>query len=132
MSVQMVSIPSQNSNSATETCSAAWKDLRNMLRDRFGETAYRRWLEPMTGDVASDNAIVPQITLTLPTRFMRDWVEAHYGDTIRTMRRGGVCRYVALDQGNADQKCHRWHINSADCAFDPCSAFGDAACLIFG
>jgi chromosomal replication initiator protein len=69
--------------------------LRVLLRERFGETAFRRWLEPIVGEVAADAVGIPQVTLTLPTRFMRDWVEAHYGDTIRTMWRqvaplGGV------------------------------------------
>jgi len=87
MSVQAVSTNSQDATLAGEICGAAWKNLRDLLRDRFGETAFRRWLEPMTGDVVADQGGSTQITLTLPTRFMRDWVEAHYGDTIRTMWR---------------------------------------------
>jgi chromosomal replication initiator protein len=67
---------------AAEITGAAWESLRVLLRDRFGETAFRRWLEPIVGEVVADQA-----TLTLPTRFMRDWVEAHYGDTIRTLWR---------------------------------------------
>lgn len=69
------------------TPETAWQNLRIMLRERFGETAFRRWLEPISGTVQSiaDNNIT--LTLALPTRFMRDWVEAHYGDTIRTLWR---------------------------------------------
>jgi chromosomal replication initiator protein len=71
---------------------AAWQKLRAMLRERFGETAYRRWLEPMTGsvDVSEENGYA--LDLFLPTRFMRDWVEAHYGDTMRTLWRQVVQR----------------------------------------
>ncbi|MFY9287605.1 MAG: chromosomal replication initiator protein DnaA [Alphaproteobacteria bacterium] len=65
---------------------AAWQQLRTMLRDRFGETAFRRWLEPVTGSVETTDEGAALI-LSLPTRFMRDWVEGHYGDTIRTMWR---------------------------------------------
>ncbi|HEU0117231.1 MAG TPA: DnaA/Hda family protein, partial [Alphaproteobacteria bacterium] len=66
---------------------AAWQQLRTMLRERFGETAFRRWLEPVTGSVETEAEGGPALTLSLPTRFMRDWVEAHYGDTIRTLWR---------------------------------------------
>lgn len=60
-----------------------WQELRTRLRERLGETAFRRWLEPVSGRVA--NAVT--LVLALPTRFMRDWVEAHYGDTVRTLWR---------------------------------------------
>jgi chromosomal replication initiator protein len=62
-----------------------WDNLRGMLRERFGETAYRRWLEPMTSEIVSDSSGAALATLTLPTRFMKDWVEGHYGDTIRAL-----------------------------------------------
>ena len=78
----------------------AWEKLRGLLRDRFGETAYRRWLEPITGVIAADASGAPQLTLTLPTRFMKDWVEAHYGDTIRTLWRqvakNGVIEFAVI------------------------------------
>ncbi|MDR3425753.1 MAG: chromosomal replication initiator protein DnaA [Alphaproteobacteria bacterium] len=70
---------------AGETSEEAWKILRAQLRDRLGETAYRRWLEPMTSEIAPDVSGASLATLTLPTRFMRDWVEGHYGDTIRSL-----------------------------------------------
>jgi chromosomal replication initiator protein len=64
---------------------ASWQHMRQMLRDRLGETAFRRWLEPVTGSVENgDDASTSALILSLPTRFMRDWVEAHYGDAIRT------------------------------------------------
>ncbi|MGE3623756.1 MAG: chromosomal replication initiator protein DnaA [Bdellovibrionales bacterium] len=65
--------------------SPVWQTLRRLLRERFGETGFRRWLEPVTGAVAEAADGVSLLTLSLPTRFMRDWVEAHYGDTIRTL-----------------------------------------------
>ncbi len=71
---------------------AAWQTLRKQLRDRLGETAFRRWLEPVTGTVrslldTSENQAISTLVLALPTRFMRDWVEGHYGDTIRSLWR---------------------------------------------
>ena len=64
----------------------AWTQLRGLLRDRFGESAFQRWLEPVVGVVSTLEG-VPIVTFQIPTRFMRDWIEAHYGDTIRALWR---------------------------------------------
>lgn len=72
-----------------------WDDLRVVLRDHFGETAFRRWFESVAATVAQEEA-GQIISLYMPTRFMRDWVEAHYGDTVRTLWRQMV------KQGRAD------------------------------
>lgn len=62
---------------------AAWGELRDRLRERLGETAYRRWIEPVQGRVTVNEAGSAQLTMSIPTRFMRDWIEAHYGDVVR-------------------------------------------------
>lgn len=67
------------------TAEDSWQQLRQSLRTHFGETAYRRWLEPIAGKLSTDDHGHTTLTLSLPTRFMRDWVEAHYGDTIRAL-----------------------------------------------
>ncbi len=82
MKVQAASAVSEDVSAISAT---AWDDVRVALRDRFGETAYRRWLEPMTNDVVRDASGAHHATMILPTRFMRDWVEAHYGDMIRSL-----------------------------------------------
>jgi chromosomal replication initiator protein len=78
----------------------AWEQLRAVLREHFGETAFRRWFESVTASVVEDEA-GSVVAMNLPTRFMRDWVEAHYGDTIRTLwrqmvKQGRVDFVVAL------------------------------------
>jgi chromosomal replication initiator protein len=87
MKVQALNVERQESVVMNAACNAAWESMRALLRERFGETAYRRWLEPIAGAIVADDVGAMQATLTLPTRFMRDWVEAHYGDTIRTLWR---------------------------------------------
>ncbi len=62
---------------------AAWSRLRQVMRERLGETAFRRWIEPVIGNASMTMQNEHLLTLTLPTRFMRDWVEAHYGDILR-------------------------------------------------
>ncbi len=66
---------------------SAWRELRDALRDRLGETAYRRWIEPVAGQVVMSAAGDAMLTLSIPTRFMRDWIEAHYGDVVRMLWR---------------------------------------------
>jgi len=61
-----------------------WENLRVVLREHFGETAFRRWFESVNAVVADDEAGLI-MSIYMPTRFMRDWVEAHYGDTVRTL-----------------------------------------------
>lgn len=86
MNVQAAVVISQEENEFSET---AFDSLRVLMRKHFGETAYRRWLEPITSEAIQDNAGAVSIGLVLPTRFMRDWVEAHYGEAI-----GGLWREI--------------------------------------
>jgi len=69
---------------------SAWAELRDRLRERLGETAYRRWIEPVDGRVTSGDSAAAMLTLSIPTRFMRDWIEAHYGDVVRMLWRSLV------------------------------------------
>jgi len=68
-----------------EAPEAAWSALRDQMRVRLGETAYRRWIEPVGGTVAVSPEGQATLMLAIPTRFMRDWIEAHYGDVVRSM-----------------------------------------------
>ena len=54
-----------------------------MLRAEFGTTAYSTWLAPLTlGGFEGE-----RVLLIVPTRFLRDWVAAHYADRIRVLWR---------------------------------------------
>lgn len=58
-----------------------WKQIRGQLKKEFGASAYRTWVEPITlcsGEGAA-------VRLGVPTRFMRDWIQNHYGDRIRAL-----------------------------------------------
>jgi chromosomal replication initiator protein len=57
--------------------------VQGLLRTEFDDTAYRTWLAPLDligleGD---------RVLLGVPTRFLRDWVAAHYADRIRALWR---------------------------------------------
>ncbi len=58
-----------------------WSQVQGMLRAEFGETTYRTWLGPLQlAGVEAD-----RVLLTVPTRFLRDWIAAHYADRIRAL-----------------------------------------------
>ncbi|HEX9702429.1 MAG TPA: chromosomal replication initiator protein DnaA [Rhodospirillales bacterium] len=58
--------------------SAQWSAVCGLLRAEIGEAAYQSWLKPMT--VREIQA--GEIKMTVPTRFMRDWIVAHYVDRL--------------------------------------------------
>ncbi|MDB5363974.1 MAG: chromosomal replication initiator protein DnaA [Rhodospirillales bacterium] len=63
---------------------AQWQRVRARLRDEFGEAAYRSWLSSLTLADMIDGAV----RIEVPTRFLRDWVVAHYADRIRALWSG--------------------------------------------
>lgn len=65
----------------SETLPAQWARIRSRLRAEYGEAAYRSWLKPLTLSGTSDEVV----QLTVPTRFMRDWVEAQYGERLLSL-----------------------------------------------
>ena len=62
----------------SNTLPAQWARIRSRLRAEYGEAAYRSWLKPLTLSGSSDDVV----QLSVPTRFMRDWVEAQYGERL--------------------------------------------------
>ncbi|HLT00560.1 MAG TPA: DnaA N-terminal domain-containing protein, partial [Geminicoccaceae bacterium] len=67
--------------SAAPDLDGQWSQVRDMLRAEFGKTAYSTWLAPLTlGGLEGE-----RVLLSVPTRFLRDWVAAHYADRIRVL-----------------------------------------------
>ncbi|MCW3476053.1 chromosomal replication initiator protein DnaA [Limobrevibacterium gyesilva] len=60
---------------------AQWARVRGRLQSEVGEVEYRTWLRQMTL-VGLDG---DEITIRLPTRFMRDWVRTHYLDRLTAL-----------------------------------------------
>jgi chromosomal replication initiator protein len=58
-----------------------WTRIKERLQIEVGEVEYRTWLRQMTlGSMDGD-----EITVTLPTRFLRDWVSTRYGNRLRSL-----------------------------------------------
>jgi chromosomal replication initiator protein len=62
---------------------AEWARVRGQLRQEFGEAAFRSWLKPLTFAGAAEG----EIRITVPTRFLRDWVMSHYAERIQALWR---------------------------------------------
>jgi chromosomal replication initiator protein len=58
-----------------------WTRIRGRLQAEVGDVEYRTWLRQMTlGGVDGD-----EVTVNLPTRFLRDWVRSRYGDRLNAL-----------------------------------------------
>ncbi len=59
----------------------AWARVRSRLRQEVGDVEYRTWLRQLTLSAVDGDVAV----ISLPTRFLRDWVRDHYGDRLRML-----------------------------------------------
>jgi chromosomal replication initiator protein len=60
---------------------AQWAAVRARLQQQVGDVEYRTWLKQVTlGGIDGD-----EVTVMLPTRFLRDWVNKEYGALITSL-----------------------------------------------
>jgi chromosomal replication initiator protein len=72
--------PERNQRGTSQTA-ALWALIRGRLQGEVGDVEYRTWLKHMTlAGIDGD-----EVTIALPSRFMRDWVRGHYGSRILTL-----------------------------------------------
>jgi chromosomal replication initiator protein len=64
--------------SGTEQIATQWARIRGRLQQEVGDVEYRTWLKQMT--LAGIDG--EEVTVLLPSRFLRDWVRSHYGEKI--------------------------------------------------
>ncbi|GBR10142.1 chromosomal replication initiator protein DnaA [Acetobacter oeni] len=59
----------------------AWSRIAARMKSEVGDVEYRTWLQQIVpGPVDGD-----EVTLLLPTRFLRDWVRSQYGDRLSAL-----------------------------------------------
>ena len=63
---------------------AEWDRVKTRLKQEFGESAFKSWLTPIVATGLRDG----EVELSVPTRFMRDWIATHYAERIRTLWSG--------------------------------------------
>ena len=56
-----------------------WQSVRDRLRADVGDAAYNSWLKQLELTNIQDERVL----MSVPTRFMRDWVISHYAEKIR-------------------------------------------------
>jgi chromosomal replication initiator protein len=58
-----------------------WDSVYQKMRGEFGEAVFRSWLKPLTLQAYYHGTM----EISVPTRFMRDWIQNHYQDRILEM-----------------------------------------------
>lgn len=58
-----------------------WERVLDMMRAEVGEAAFRSWLQPLSV-ISSDEG---EVSVAVPTRFMRDWLIKNYADRIQSL-----------------------------------------------
>jgi chromosomal replication initiator protein len=65
----------------TSEIRALWKKVHRDTRKEFGEAVFRSWLKPLSLQAYYHNTL----EVSVPTRFMRDWIQTHYCSRILEM-----------------------------------------------
>jgi chromosomal replication initiator protein len=58
-----------------------WNKVHADMREEFGEAVFRSWLKPLTLQAYYHGTL----EVSVPTRFMRDWIQTHYSGRILEM-----------------------------------------------
>lgn len=58
-----------------------WNEVHTEMRAEFGEAVFRSWLKPLTLRAYYHGTM----EVSVPTRFMRDWIQTHYAERISAM-----------------------------------------------
>jgi chromosomal replication initiator protein len=83
---------------ASRQLAAHWARVRGRLQQEVGEVEYRSWLRQMTlAGIDGD-----EITVLLPTRFLRDWVRTQYGDRLSALWREELPQVRRVEVGVGD------------------------------
>lgn len=62
-----------------DSLSQAWENVRNKLQTVYGDAVFRSWLKPLSFCSADSN----KLQVSVPTRFMREWISTHYANDIQ-------------------------------------------------
>ncbi len=76
-----MAIPRLEPKTEMPTDALQWDRVCRRLRAEIGEDVYTSWftsiaLEPVVGE---------SLRLSVPTRFLRNWIQSHYGERLLTL-----------------------------------------------
>ena len=67
----------------TGTHQERWQRIKNRLRTELGDDVFMSWFARMELDTVDRGAV----RLSVPTRFLRSWIQAHYSDRVLNLWR---------------------------------------------
>jgi chromosomal replication initiator protein len=88
--------PASDQKEAAET----WSRVKRRLRAELGEDVFTSWFARLELDGVCDDCA----SLTVPTRFLKSWIEAHYIDRVLSLYRSenaAICRILLSVRGAA-------------------------------
>lgn len=63
---------------ADNSIHSCWQGIQSKLRATYGEAVYKSWIFPIQVESLEGG----QLVLSAPTRFMKEWIQSNYLDTI--------------------------------------------------
>lgn len=100
---QQVTVETADGNESASSFDLRFSQVKALLQKEFGETAFRSWIAPIDAVSCASGTL----NLSVPTRFIRDWVKSHYADRIRslwTQHFGAVARVEIGISGKKNDK----------------------------
>ena len=83
----------ENVTIAKTSFTESWERVRVRLKAAYGEATFKSWLGAMHYESAEGR----QILITVPTRFMREWISAHYAEEILRFCRMEDSSLISID-----------------------------------
>ena len=70
----------------------SWEKVKIKLKKQVGETAYNNWLKQLSYNSSEKDTL----SVSVPTKFLRDWIATHYADTIKAICKDHHPELIAL------------------------------------
>jgi chromosomal replication initiator protein len=70
-------------NGSAQVAAETWARVKRRLRAELGEDVFASWFARLELDAVVDRCAF----LTVPTRFLKSWIESHYADRVLTLYR---------------------------------------------
>jgi len=86
-----------------DVLASAWERVSAKLNAHYGDAVFRSWLKPLRFSGSADGRIM----LSVPTRFMREWITSNYMEDVRSLwwqeqESEGYAIEIIVTQSNAD------------------------------
>ena len=80
-----------------------WSAIQSQMKEKLGSEVYESWLKKISFIEEFNNYIL----LTVPTRFIRDWITSRYLDQILQIVKGYKKEIIRIEFKIADQKSYK-------------------------